>query len=114
MQRSPERKRRRRRAFTVPPNENTTHVYSRKRIGPEGMSFPDNAEREFMFADREKGNFMWALLRFFSSSSPSQVIPSWTGFHIEIQDHVPILKSSVQYLDCIDAPATEMNTIYQV
>ena len=76
------------------------------------MNFLENIQRDFMFADREKENFMWALLRF--DSLPTQVIPSWTGFNIEIQEGVPILKSSVQYLDCLDAPATDMSTIYQV
>ena len=43
-----------------------------------------------------------------------QVLPIWTGFNIDIQEGVPILKSSIYYLDCIDAPATEISTIYQV
>ena len=80
-----------------------------KRIGPEGLKFPENPEKEFLFADREKDNFIWALMR----QSLPKVIPSWTGFNIAITDQVPVMKSSIQYLDCIDNPATEKTTIYQ-
>ena len=30
-----------------------------------------------------------------------------------IIDGTPVLKSSIQYLDCIDTPAAKMTTIYQ-
>ena len=40
--------------------------------------------------------------------------PSWTGFQILISNDVPFLTTTVGYLDCIDASATEISTIYQV
>jgi len=81
-----------------------------KRIGPEELKFPENPEKEFLFAGREKVNFIWALMR---TTLPKK-IPSWTGINITIEDQVPVMKSSVLYLDCIDNPATEKTTIYQV
>ena len=43
-----------------------------------------------------------------------QHIPSWTGFFMKIRQDVPIRPSSVGYLDCLDAPATEMSTVYHM
>ena len=75
------------------------------------MKFYKNDLKEFMFDDCAKYNFVWALLR---SRSIPQSIPSWTGFYIEMSNNIPILKTTVGYLDCINSPATEMTTIYQV
>ena len=55
-------------------------------------------------------DFLRVFLRW--HSIPKQIIPSWTGFKIILQDGMVVLKSSVSYLDCINAPATEMTTIY--
>ena len=41
-------------------------------------------------------------------------IPSWTGFDIVVNANFVVLKSSIRYLDCIDNPATDISTIYQV
>ena len=109
---SPEIKRRRR---SFKPSDSTDHVtpsFSGKRIGPGVLRFPANAGKEMMFAKLERDNFLWALLRW--QSMPKQIIPSWTGFHITIQEGIPVMKSSIQYLDCIDAPATEKSTIYPI
>ena len=45
--------------------------------------------------------------------SENQVIPSWTGFNITMHSNLAVLKSSVNYLDCIDSPATDISTIYR-
>lgn len=83
-----------------------------KRKDPESRKFPTNPFQDLLFADREKSNFIWALLR--RDYSPRQMIPSWTGFNISIQDGIPVMKSSIEYLNCINKPATEKSTIYQV
>ena len=49
-----------------------------------------------------------------TSFSENQVIPSWTGFNIRMHGNLAVLKSSVNYLDCIDSSATDISTIYQV
>ena len=46
--------------------------------------------------------------------STGRRIPSRTGFQILISNNIPILKTAVGYLDCIDSSAAEISTIYQV
>ena len=38
-------------------------------------------------------------------------ILSWIGFHIKLQEKTAITQSNVGYLDCLDAPVTDMSTI---
>ena len=46
--------------------------------------------------------------------SENQVIPSWTGFNVTVHGNLAVLKSSVNYLYCINSPATDISTIYLV
>ena len=108
---SPRRKRSRR-SFQETQNNLEKLCVSGKRIGPTNCKFNENEEGDLLFADREKETFRWSFLGI--SYSPNQFIPSWTGYNITIIDGPPVLKSSIQYLDCIDAPAAEMTTIYRV
>ena len=39
-------------------------------------------------------------------------IPCWTGFFIDLNKNLTVKPSNIGYLDCLDAPATEMSTIY--
>ena len=110
LQHSPKRKRCRH-SFVPEATSNTNTFVSSKRIGPESMTFHENELKEFMFDDCSKYTFVWTLLRI---SSIPQSIPSWTGFYIEMSHNIPVLKTTVVYLDCVNAPATEMSTIYQV
>ena len=43
-----------------------------------------------------------------------QYIPRWTGFNIRVRDQVLVMESTVHYLDCLGAPATEIATIQEV
>ena len=52
---------------------------------------------------------MWIVLYKINLSFP---IPSWTGFNINLHKNKFIIHSNVGYLDCLDAPATAMCTIY--
>ena len=54
---------------------------------------------------------MWLSLR---KCENLQHIPSWTGFFIKLHKNVSIKPSNVGYLDCLNAPATEMSTIYHM
>ena len=82
-----------------------------KRKGPEPMPLTELEEGEFILADQDKINLIRLLCR---KESIPQVIPSWTGFQILIRDKVVVLKSSLGYLDVIDAPATDISTVYHV
>ena len=75
------------------------------------MPLTELEEREFILADQDKINLIWLLCR---KESIPQVIPSSTGFQILIRDKVVVLKSSLGYLDVIDAPATDISTVYHV
>ena len=52
---------------------------------------------------------MWVVLRKINLSFQ---IPSWIGFNINLHKNKFIIRSNVGYLDCLDAPATAMCTIY--
>ena len=53
----------------------------------------------------------WILAR---NSTFPQTILSWTGFNIILRKDIPVSKSLVGYLDCLDAPATDNATIYHL
>ena len=52
---------------------------------------------------------MWVVLHKINLSFQ---IPSWTGFNINLHKNKFITRSNVGYLDCLDAPAIVMCTIY--
>ena len=107
----PERKRRRYSFKSSLKGLDVTGPSSSKRIGPSQKDFQENLEQDMLFAEVEENTFLWSLLR--QSFSYVQRFPSWTGFTITINSDTPVLKSTVSYLDCIDAPATEIITVYQ-
>ena len=80
----------------------------RKRVGPTNLILPENDERDMLLADMH--NLLWILSR---KVSIPQVIPSWTGFNIEVRKGIGITKSSIGYLESIDSPATEITTVYE-
>ena len=106
----PERKRRRRSFKPSLKGPDVTGPSSKKWFGPLEKYFQGNLEQDMLFAEVDENTFLWSLLR--QSCSYVQRFPSWTCFNITINSDTPVLKSTVSYLDCIDAPATELTTIY--
>ena len=105
------KKKRSRRSFipnTGPADKNYCH---KKREGPPVLSFPENEMSEFILDDSNKRQFLWSLMRY---KTTEQKIPCWIDFRILISNNIPVLKTNVGYLDCIDSSAAEMSTIYQV
>ena len=82
-----------------------------KRIGPTNLTFPGNDDREFLLNEHSMINIAWILSR---TSSVPQAIPSWTGFNIQIRDNITPSKCSVGYLECLDSPASDMSTIFEI
>ena len=41
-------------------------------------------------------------------------MPSWTSFFISVRENVPVLESTVGYFETINAPMTEMSTVYEI
>ena len=74
-------------------------------------AFPDLEDRYSLLSDQNKLYLYWIMCRKFSVHHG---VPSWTGFSICIHDNHLIVQSSVSYMDCIDAPATGISTIYKV
>ena len=111
LQLSPKRKRSRRSFISDTVNNDVEGYILAKRAEPDAMVFYENEIKDFMFDDFQKLNFVWSLIR---SISIPQSIPSWTGFHIEMTNDIPTLKTTVRYLDSINKPPTDMSTIYQV
>jgi hypothetical protein len=57
-------------------------------------------------------SLVWIVSR--QSHQDTRAIPSWTGFNIKTRDKMPITEDVVQYLPTINAPATEMNTVFEI
>ena len=57
---------------------------------------------------------MWILAR--QANTGCQTIPSWTGFNIRTRDQVSVSVSEdvVEYLPTINAPATELTTVFEI
>ena len=83
----------------------------RKRIGPAPSPYQSNNKIEFLLADQELLYLTWILAR---NSSLPQTIPSWTELNIILRRDVPVSKSLIGYLNCLDAPATDNSTMHHL
>ena len=83
-----------------------------KRKGPTvPFKIKQNEARDLLFADQHVFNLALLLSR----RSPSAYqIPSWTGYHMQLRSRLSVARNFIDYLDCLDAPATEMVTIYHL
>ena len=81
------------------------------RRGPPSRRYVEVTSTQIM-EDAWKKNLLWLLARLHSSEN--QTIPSWTGFNILVRNKHVVAKDSVGYLPTINAPATDMSTVYQV
>ena len=57
-------------------------------------------------------NLLWVVAR--QTTTDKQTLPSWTGFNIKTRDEVPISEDVVGYLPTINAPATELTTVFDI
>ena len=81
-----------------------------KRIGPQQAPLCDDTfGRDLLLADQNTLYTMWVILRKINLSFQ---IPSWTGFNINLSNKNLVIRSNIGYLDCLDAPATSMSTVY--
>ena len=61
-----------------------------------------------LFADQSLLYTLWIILR---KDSDIKSILSWTGFFINLDKNLAVKPSSIGYLDCLNAPVTEMYNI---
>ena len=59
-----------------------------------------------------ENNLLWILLHVHASEKQS--VPSWTAFYILVCNDHEVAKDNVGYLPTINAPVTNMSTVYQV
>ena len=57
-------------------------------------------------------NLVWSLVR--QNDTKNQKISSWTGHNIQTRDKVIVTQDNIGYLPTINAPATQMSTIFEI
>ena len=84
------------------------------RVGPHPLKTKDDYVCEANKAARsaQQKNMPWILARL--ANSEDQKVPSWTGFNIQTRDQVQVTPDVVQYLPAINAPATELSTVFEI
>ena len=96
------------RSFKHVPTALRNYICGNK-VGPQKISSYDKNFDDLLIADQSSLYTMWIMLR--KVNLPIQT-PSWTGFNIKLRKSSQISQFNIGYLDCLDAPATEMSTIY--
>ena len=81
------------------------------RRGPSSQRYAEVTSTQIM-EDAWKKNLLWLLTRLHSSKK--QTISSWTGLNILVRNKHVVAKDNVGYLPTLNAPATDMSTVYQV
>eukprot|EP00058_Branchiostoma_floridae_P000977 XP_002586465.1 hypothetical protein BRAFLDRAFT_106667 [Branchiostoma floridae] len=82
-----------------------------QREGPEPCQSVDLEEEDITHTARLK-NIIWMIARILKQKEQS--ISSWTGFNIKSRSDVPVIPDNVCYLPTINAPATQMSTVYEI
>ncbi|KAG1650788.1 hypothetical protein GQR58_027743 [Nymphon striatum] len=82
-----------------------------KREGPGKLTFPDESSSNLLKSQSMK-YLLWSFAR--CLNLPRQVVPSWTGFFITVRNNILILESTVGYFESINAPTTEMSTVFEI
>jgi len=83
-------------------------------VGPRPLKTKDDYAGEANKAARnaEQKNMLWILAR--QVNSDVQKVPSWTGLNIQTRDQVQVTPDVVEYLPTINAPATELTTVFEI
>jgi len=83
-------------------------------MGPHPLKSKDDYAGEANKAARnaEQKNMLWLLAR--QVNSEVQKVPSWTGFNIKTRDQVQVTPDVIEYLPTINAPATELTTVFEI
>ena len=76
-----------------------------KEGGPEPCLSVDLEEDDITHTARLK-NMIWMIARV--------LISSWTGFNIKSRSDIQVIRDNVCYLPTINAPATQMSTVYEI
>ena len=55
---------------------------------------------------------MWVLVGLHAAEK--QNVCGWTGFNILVQDEIEVKKDNIGYLPTIDAPTTNVSTVFEI
>ena len=86
-------------------------VYIWKAYWTRTIIIPVQQRNRTPFEDQELLYLTWILAR---NSPLSQTILSWIWLNIISRKDVPVSKSLIGYLDCLDAPETKNSTIHHL
>ena len=87
-------------------------VYNvRERCGPHSREYVEVKLNQIMERAWKK-NLLWILVRLHANEKQS--VPRWTGFNILVRNDHEVVKDNVGYLPTINAPVTNMSTVYEV
>ena len=79
-----------------------------KRMGPKPLDRIDSPFTTIVRATPIK-NTAWVL-----APVHCQRVSSWTGFNIKLRSGIDILEDNIAYLPTVNAPATDLGTVYEV
>ena len=97
---------------TISTDSHSIPIYNAgKRIGPKPLDIVDSQFTTLMRATPIK-NIAWVLSRL--SNAHSQQVSSWTGFNIKLRSEIDIVEDNIAYLPTVNAPATDLSTVYEV
>ena len=93
-------------------DDETLTIYNAgERCEPQSRRYVEVKLNQIMVRAWKK-NLLWILVRVHASEKQS--VPSWTGFNILVGNDHEVAKDNVGYLSTINAPATNMSTVYQI
>ena len=88
-----------------------------KRVGPGNLQCIKDINKSTKYEElstEQRMNFLiWIGMRGLKTS-PTLLVPGWTGFNIVIRKDLVVIENKITYLDTLDAPATEIKTAYEV
>ena len=101
-----------RRSIDVVPDKQLPIYNVGERSGPPSRPYVEVTSAE-IDANAWRKNLLWILVRLYSTES--QTVSGWTGFNIKVRsEESGAGKDSIGYLPTIDAPATDMSTVFEV
>lgn len=84
---------------------------SGQRVGPPNTPSVD-ADTTTQVQDAKAKNLVRLLARM--SAPEAQSVSNWTGFNIQIHNDITVMQDTVGYLPTINAPATELSSVYEM
>ena len=101
---------------SIPPTTPVSLQYTAgNRCGPPpliGSFVSDNVTTEADVKLAHNTNIVWSMVR--QCDTTQQKMTSWTGFNIQIRNHIKVCMDTISYLPTINAPATHLATAYEI